>query len=155
MHPTLKKLQFKEQPTALVHCTPSSFAEVLTHLNELTQLDQTALEGNQYDFALFFCEKQADLSVAANKISEFLHPESLLWIAYPKKSSKRYKSDITRDQGWESIGALGYEPVRQIAIDEDWSALRFRPVDQIKNLTRRSSMILSEEGKKRKEEKDS
>jgi len=30
----------------------------------------------------------------------------------------------------------GYEPVRQVAIDEDWSALRFRKVEQIKKMTR-------------------
>mgnify|MGYP005835701873 CR=1 FL=1 len=37
------------------------------------------------------------------------------------------------------------EPVRQVAIDEDWSALRFRRVEYIKTMTRSFAMTL--EGK--------
>ena len=44
----------------------------------------------------------------------------------PKGTSKRYKSEIHRDTGWQAIGQAGFEPVRAVAIDEDWSALRFR-----------------------------
>ncbi len=34
------------------------------------------------------------------------------------------------------MGAVGFEGVRQVAIDEDWSALRFRRVEYIKRMTR-------------------
>jgi hypothetical protein len=47
------------------------------------------------------------------------------------------------------LGTLNLEPVRQVAIDEDWSALRFRRVEHIKSMKRRSSMRISPEGKKR------
>ena len=49
-----------------------------------------------------------------------------MWFAYPKGSSKKYKSQINRDSGWEVFGREGFEPVRMVAIDEDWSAVRFR-----------------------------
>lgn len=68
-----------------------------------------------------------------------------LWFAYPKKSSKRYKSSITRDSGWGKMGEYKMEPVRQIAIDDDWSALRFRKLEYIKTLTRRKSMRLTKD----------
>jgi hypothetical protein len=38
------------------------------------------------------------------------------------------------------LGAAGFEPVRMVAVDEDWSALRFRRVGFIKTLTRRSQV---------------
>ena len=44
----------------------------------------------------------------------------------------------------------GYEPVRQIAIDEDWSALRFRKTGKIKTMKR--GFAVTEEGKQRTEQ---
>ena len=41
------------------------------------------------------------------------------------------------------------EGVRQVAIDEDWSALRFRSAKHIKSLERNPKMALSKEGKQR------
>jgi hypothetical protein len=49
-----------------------------------------------------------------------------LWFAYPKKTSKKYDVNIHRDKGWEALEQLGFKGVRQVAIDQDWSALRFR-----------------------------
>jgi hypothetical protein len=50
----------------------------------------------------------------------------VLWFAYPKGTSKRHASEINRDTGWESLKSAGFETVRLVAIDADWSALRFR-----------------------------
>ena len=55
--------------------------------------------------------------------------DAVVWFAYPKGSSKRYKSEVNRDDSWASVGQEGFEPVRMVAIDEDWSALRVRRVD--------------------------
>ena len=63
-----------------------------------------------------------------------------------KKSSKNYKCDFERDSGWDILGEHGFEPVRIVAIDEDWSALRFRRVEFIKKISRRKSMTISEVG---------
>ena len=75
----------------------------------------------------------------------------VLWFCYPKKSSKRYNCSIDRDHGWTDLGRLGFEPVRQVALNEDFSALRFRRVEYIKNLTRNKNMALTKEGKDRTE----
>lgn len=48
-----------------------------------------------------------------------------LWISYPKKSG-RITTDITRDAGWGPVLDAGFDPVSQFAVDDDWSALRFR-----------------------------
>ncbi len=52
------------------------------------------------------------------------------WAAYPKKTSG-IDTDITRDHGWEALNAAGLRPVRQIAIDDTWSALRFRRPEHV------------------------
>ena len=36
-------------------------------------------------------------------------------------------TDVNRDKLWPVVAALGQRPVRQVALDEVWSALRFRP----------------------------
>ena len=70
-----------------------------------------------------------------------------VWVAYPKASSKKYRCEFNRDNGWAALGAAGFEPVSQVAIDEDWSALRFRRVEYIKAMTR--SGAISAVGKER------
>lgn len=59
-----------------------------------------------------------------------------LWFCYPKLTGS-IRTDITRDKGWEPIKALDLLPVTQVAVDETWSALRFRYRDEIKTLTRK------------------
>jgi hypothetical protein len=40
-----------------------------------------------------------------------------------------------------------FEPVRMVAIDEDWSATRFRRVEFLKNMTRAKEHRLTEQAK--------
>ena len=74
--------------------------------------------------------------------------------AYPKASSKRYQCEFNRDTGWAAVGVAGFESVRQVAIDEDWSALRFRRTEYVKKLTRDASRMSSEAGKSRARKTD-
>ena len=73
----------------------------------------------------------------------------MVWFAYPKGTSKRYRSEINRDTGWQALGRAGFEPVRAVAIDEDWSALRFRRVEFIKTMTRANEHRMTAQGKAR------
>jgi hypothetical protein len=76
-----------------------------------------------------------------------LEGDGVCWMVYPKKTSKKYQATITRDTGWSLLGELGFEGVRMVAIDEDWSALRFRRAEHIGSMMRRQSMALSQAGK--------
>ncbi len=69
-------------------------------------------------------------------------------MCYPKGSSKKYSCDFNRDTGWDIMGQYDLESVRAVAIDEDWSALRFRKVDFIKTMKRKFE-ALSEKGKEK------
>jgi len=76
-------------------------------------------------------------------------PDAVVWFAYPKSTSKKYTSEISRETGNQALGDAGFEPVRMVAIDEDWTGKRFRRVAFIKNLTRDPGALVSKEGKKR------
>ena len=73
----------------------------------------------------------------------------MVWFAYPKGTSKKYKSEINRDTGWQALGQAGFEPVRAVAIDQDWSAVRFRRVEFIKTMTRARAHRMTAQGKAR------
>ncbi len=98
-------------------------------------------------FILAFCKTQKEVDAIAELSAKTLQGDGLLWFAYPKGTSKKYKADFNRDNGWKRLGELGFEPVRMVAIDDDWSALRFRRVAFIKTMAR--SVALSEEGKRK------
>ena len=85
----------------------------------------------------------------SKKLAQSTESDAVVWIAYPKGTSKKYKAEFNRDTGWKAIGEVGFESVRQVAIDEDWSALRFRRTEYIKSLTRKASMAISTDGRKR------
>ena len=51
--------------------------------------------------------------------------DRLTWVAYPK--SKQLGTDLNRDTLAAFMLQRGIQPVRQIALDDVWSALRFRP----------------------------
>lgn len=92
---------------------------------------KTAMTGKQSILqAVIFAENKKVLDEVMAKVSGKLEKDALLWIAYPKKTGK-IKSDMTRDNGWETVFGYGYEAVTQIAIDDDWSALRFRKSEVI------------------------
>jgi hypothetical protein len=54
--------------------------------------------------------------------------DKLTWIAYPKAG--QLDTDLNRDKLWALLKPSGIRPVRQVSIDETWSALRFRPVNK-------------------------
>lgn len=53
--------------------------------------------------------------------------DALAWVAYPKGG--KLGTDLNRDTLAAALSERGVRPVRQIAIDDTWSALRFRPGD--------------------------
>jgi len=51
--------------------------------------------------------------------------DRLAWIGYPKGG--KLGTDLNRDQLAQALASHGIQPVRQVSIDDTWSALRFRP----------------------------
>ncbi|HEY8317686.1 MAG TPA: hypothetical protein VIG76_02540 [Amnibacterium sp.] len=75
---------------------------------------------------LAFVRMQADLEGADASVAiAAARGDRLAWLAYPKGGA--LGTDLNRDRLAAALTALGARPVRQVAIDDTWSALRFRP----------------------------
>ncbi|HWW82135.1 MAG TPA: hypothetical protein VNZ26_00955, partial [Vicinamibacterales bacterium] len=84
-----------------------------------------------FDVVQLFVKNVEELNQTAPTAIRAVKPGGIFWISYPKLSAKT-DSDITRDVGWDVVKKEGLRPVSQVSIDEVWSALRFRPVEQVK-----------------------
>jgi hypothetical protein len=136
MTPLFSKLNLKDHTQIVVMDAPPSFETELAKLGSVRVIRNPA-EVATVEFALAFATTQEELDTASKSLSARAHGDAVVWLAYPKGTSKRYKCEFNRDSGWGVLRAAGFETVRQVAIDEDWSALRFRRVEYVKSRTRK------------------
>ncbi|KAA0546105.1 DUF3052 domain-containing protein [Bacillus sp. BGMRC 2118] len=146
IHPILKKLNVKDlSKPILIMNAPKEYQEIMAAYDVEIHID---IVESSYSFVQVFGTSDEQIQELGVKGLEVLVEDGLLWLCYPKKSSKVYKGlKVSRDTVAPLLAMKGYEPVRQVAIDEDWSALRFRPVAKIKSMTR--NFAHTEEGKQR------
>jgi hypothetical protein len=147
MNALFKKLNYKAPSTIYVLQAPDGMADVLKEMEKLAELKTSLAGARTIDFFLAFVTTQKQVDELIQRIVPRMSSDGVLWFAYPKRSSKRYSCNFNRDTGWALLGKAGYEGVRIVAVDEDWSALRFRKAENIKQMTR--SFAMSEEGKKK------
>jgi len=148
MDPVWAKLNYNGHAPVLVLNAPESFRPGLADLVPV-RVDRWPAVGAAYPFALVFVTACAEVAALAPPVAAAVGLDAVLWFAYPKKTSRTYTSDISRDAGWQPLGDLGFEVVRQVAIDDDWSALRFRQAGAIRTLRRDASRRMSAEGRRR------
>jgi len=82
------------------------------------------------DVVIMFVKNRDNLASAGAPALDAARADKLTWIAYPKAG--KLGTDLNRDILAASLAAAGIQPVRQVAIDEVWSALRFRPALQVR-----------------------
>ena len=104
-------------------------------------------------FAIAFVKTQQEVDamspILAEKITGRWHSLAGLPQGF---SSKKYTCGgathpLIAIQAGRSWVTLGFERVRMVAIDDDWSALRFRRVAYIRKMTRHASRAITEQGK--------
>jgi hypothetical protein len=148
MATVFQKLNLKDQPEIVVLNAPASFEPELAALQGVNVL-RDLKAAKKLTFALAFVTKQAEVNKLAAALAKRAQGDALVWFAYPKGTSKKYKCEFNRDTGWAALGELGFEGVRMVAIDEDWSALRFRRAEFIKTMKREEQRALSAKGKEK------
>jgi hypothetical protein len=148
MSTVFAKLNLKDHQQIVVLDPPGSFEGELAALKGV-EIIRDLKKAKQVRFSLAFVTTPQQVDTLAPVIARKAEGDATVWFAYPKGSSKRYKSQIDRDNGWSLLGREGFEPVRMVAIDEDWSAIRFRRAEFIKNMTRAKEHRLTERGKER------
>jgi len=76
------------------------------------------------DVALLVVESAADVRSALGTHAGDLATAGAFWVAYPKGN----RADVNRDSLWPLLAEHGFRPISQVALDDTWSALRFRPL---------------------------
>ena len=137
MTATFKKLNYKDHKQILALNPPQSFDSELSIMSDVATVIKSEAEISEIEFAIIFVTKQQEIGEIISRIYPKLRGDAVLWFCYPKGTSKKYKCDFNRDTGWSGLKKYTLEPVRQVAIDEDWSALRFRKLEYIKTMTRK------------------
>jgi hypothetical protein len=126
----VNKLGLKPGMRGLVVAAPSGYMKSLTPLPEGVAVSESIGEAN--DFVQFFATRKSEIEQSAKRLLQSSAPGALVWITYPKKTSG-VDSDLSREEVWAAMEGTGWRPVSQIAIDDVWSALRFRPTEDVKS----------------------
>ena len=126
----INKLQIKSRAKLWLVNVPDEVAEALTASGEIA----TVKTGAAFDGVIAYCESPADVAKVFPSILRSLPPDGLLWFAYRKGAAAK-ASGLSRDAGWGPVEAANWRPVRSIAIDDNWTGLRFKPVDLVSSKT--------------------
>lgn len=127
--PVAKKLQVKSGKRWLFYCAPENYLATIEPMPEGTE---TAFDlGGDFDGIQLFVKNSTELKERLIVIMPALKPGTIFWITYPKKSSG-IPSDLEMMSSWDELAVYGYNGVAAAAIDQTWTALRFRPLGQSK-----------------------
>ena len=121
--PFVKKLGIKDGFSILLHNPPENYFDLFADLPEnISVLKEGSAE--KADFIHVFCTSFQELRDIACKYKTVLKKNGMLWISWPKGSSK-IPTDLQRDPIREYLLSIGLVDVKVAAIDEDWSGLKF------------------------------
>jgi len=116
-----KKMKLKPGLRAAVLNAPENYLLELNHDSEIAQ----KLSG-KFDWIQIFAKNKKELASLAPKAVSALKPDSLLWLSFPKGTSK-LQTDLTRDKGWEVLQDLELKFITLVSVNEMWSAFALRP----------------------------
>ena len=119
--PLAKKLGVEDVQRTWRHGMPSSVAEEIARSGESPTLVKSSASGLQ--MAHIFVTRRIELAPLLSQLRERLAPDGILWVSWPKKSSK-VETDITEDRIRQEALPLGFVDVKVCAIDETWSGLK-------------------------------
>jgi hypothetical protein len=118
-----KKLHLKSGMRLAVVNAPDGFARTLGKV-PAGVVQEKSLRGG-LDVALMFVLSKKELTSQWPKATASIKDDGALWVAYPKKSSG-VDSDLTMSADWGVSKNSPWQPVASIAVDDTWSAVRFR-----------------------------
>lgn len=121
--PLPKKMFIREGYTVLLVCEPEDYRFLLKDLPE--DVTVTTNASGPVDLIQVFVKTRNELEEQLPRLRNHLKPDGFLWITYPKGTSK-IKTDINKDSLWAYVKTLDLKAIHQIAVDDTWSAMRFR-----------------------------
>jgi hypothetical protein len=126
--PLAKRMQVKPGQTVLAVNAPKDYAALLGELPDGARLVTRGDPGTA-DHVHVFVKDSRDVARLGPKAIAGVQGGAVTWIAYPKKTSG-VETDVTRDRGWDAVTG-DIDAVSQVAVDDTWSALRFKAVAEV------------------------
>lgn len=145
MNAMAKKLQVKASQKILILGAPSWFQPALLPLPENTFIE-TRLNGKtgQFNLILLFVKNREELADKFPPLFVLLSPDTILWIAYPKKRSG-ISTDLNMMGGWDTMEKHLLRPVASASLNEEWTAIRFKPGSAVKKSAAANEQIKKNE----------
>lgn len=119
--PLAKKMKLKPGMKAAIINAPENYVDTVRHDTALSP----TLNG-KFDWIQIFVRNRTEVDALAPKAAKALRPESMLWISFPKGTSK-IQTDLTRDKGWDILQKLDLKWVNLVSVNDTWSAFALRP----------------------------
>ena len=120
---TAQKLKIKENFTLLTINAPADFKK---NMGEVPKGVKISSDTKSYNQVRWFVKNKDQLNKELDKVLKLVKDDVLLWIYYPKGTSK-LQTDLTRDKGWENLlkhDELGW--ISLISFDDTWSTFGSR-----------------------------
>lgn len=130
---TAKKLRLAPDQRVVVLNSPAGY---LARLQPCPADVGTEVRPSQvYDVVQLFVSSTEELRRLGPPAIRAVKPDGLLWITYPKGGQTRGATDLPATPWWtkrdvlgEITSVTGYKPVALVAIDDNYTALRFKRV---------------------------
>lgn len=116
------KMKLKEGTSGIYLYAPVEYVEMAANQNIVD-----FSEREKYDFVHLFVESKQDYYDRIGEALSRWTEKGALWISYPK-GDKKNKYDINRDILFSISAEHGIAPCSQVALDDKWSALRFKRI---------------------------
>jgi hypothetical protein len=142
MNSLAKKLLIKPNSRWLFFNAPVNYTDSLIPLPDGVEIVFNT-EGN-FDGIQLFVTNSAELATDISIIAPLLKDNTIFWIIYPKKSSG-ITTDLEMMGSWTAPTQYGLRPVASAAVNEVWTALRFRSIEQVKVSSERKEAVRTNE----------
>ena len=139
MNKLLEKLNYRgSKRIAVLNATESCISALAEEMNGL-KIDREIDPRFPYDFIVIFVKNQEEIETCIPEALHNLMCDGVLWFCFPRKSRTLNHSVIDREHGWQTLNKVGFQGIRVVTFDDEWTALRFRSVKFIKSAAEKSA----------------
>ena len=124
MQEVIKKFKFKAKGAVIN--APVDLKEAFIQLG----FQPAFADNSRSQNTLVFIQDNKELLHFLTNELKNIEPDSVLWLAYPKGTSK-IATDIHRDTIRKTIETFSITTVAAVSINDTWSALRLRPINKV------------------------
>jgi hypothetical protein len=142
MNQLAKKLLIKPNSRWLLYNAPTGYLDSLLPLPDGAEAVFNTM--GSFNGILLFVTNSDELTSELKIIVPILKADTVFWIIYPKKSSN-INTDLAMMSSWDEPAVYGLRPVASAAVNETWTALRFRPIEQAKVSEGRNDAVRNNE----------